>query len=124
LFDIDGTLLLSGGAGSRAIERLIRQRYGIAGAMKSVSPAGKTDPLIFVEVLERCLGRRPDRKEVEELLTAYVPLLCEELQRSSGFRLMPRVREVLDEVSALPGAVLGLATGNVRPAARAKLQRA
>lgn len=124
LFDIDGTILLSGGAGARAIDRLFAAHHGIDGAMDGISPAGKTDPLIFAEVFEGRLGRPPRPGEVDRLLAAYVPLLREELARSPRFRLMPRVVEALDHLASVPGALLGLATGNVKGAARAKLERA
>jgi phosphoglycolate phosphatase-like HAD superfamily hydrolase len=123
LFDIDGTLLLSGGAGSRALDRVFLARYGIETAMAEVDLGGKTDPWILTDVISRRLGRPPHAGELDEVLAAYLPLLQEELQHSK-FRLMPWVDEALDWLDEQRGVHLGLATGNVRIGARAKLERA
>jgi phosphoglycolate phosphatase len=123
LFDIDGTLLLSGGAGSRALDRVFLARYGIETAMAEVDLGGKTDHWILTDVLSRRLGRPPNAGEIDEVLAAYLPLLQEELQHSH-FRLMPWVDECLDWLDERRGVHLGLATGNVRIGARAKLERA
>lgn len=124
LFDIDGTLLLSGGAGSRALDRVFADLHGLEGAMDAIRPGGKTDPLILEEVFVTRLGRRPTAAEIEEILARYVPLLERELAESAGFHLMPAVVETLDFLSTAGAVLLGLATGNVRAAARAKLERA
>jgi phosphoglycolate phosphatase len=124
LFDIDGTLLLSGGAGGRALDRAFEQRFGVAGAMTGVSLGGKTDPMIIGEMFEAALGRAPSDAEIDELIAVYLPILRAELAAATGFRLMPAVIETLDHLAAQPGITLGLATGNVRPAAQAKLERA
>jgi phosphoglycolate phosphatase len=125
LFDIDGTLLLSGGAGMRALERAFQDRFGLAGAMVSVKPGGKTDPLILEEMFAAGLGRAPTAAEMDEIIALYLPLLQAEMKIAPGFRLMPSVVETLDFLDGLDGAVIvGLATGNVREAARIKLDRA
>ena len=124
LFDIDGTLLLSGGAGSRALDRVFADLHGLAGAMDAVRPGGKTDPLILEEVFVTRLGRAPSQAEIDDILDRYVPLLERELADSAGFHLMPQVVETLDFLATADAVVLGLATGNVRAAARAKLERA
>lgn len=123
LFDIDGTLLLSGGAGSRALNRVFHDRYRIDGAMDAIRPAGKTDPMIIEEIFETRLGRVPSEDELAEVIDAYVPELRVELADSPRFRLMPSVVEVLDHFATLTGVTLGIATGNVRIAAEAKLER-
>jgi phosphoglycolate phosphatase-like HAD superfamily hydrolase len=123
LFDIDGTLLLSGGAGSRALNRVFQDKYGIANAMDTINPAGHTDPFIVTEVFATHLGREPEPNEIGEVFTAYVPVLREELERSTHFRLMPKVMEVIDELAHDARYVLALATGNIRLAAQAKMQR-
>lgn len=124
LFDIDGTLLLSGGAGARALERAFAARFGIEGAMAEVQLGGKTDPNIVEEVFVARLGRRPSDAEIDELLDLYVPLLRAELADAPRFRLMPAVVETLDHLGTQPGVRIGLATGNIRAGARAKLERA
>jgi phosphoglycolate phosphatase len=124
LFDIDGTLLLSGGAGARALDRAFAARFGIDGAMDEVQLGGKTDPNIVEEVFIARLGRRPSDAEIDELLDLYVPLLRSELAEAPRFRLMPAVVETLDHLAAQPGVRIGLATGNIRAGAQAKLERA
>src|SRR5690606_13232413 len=123
LFDIDGTLLLSGGAGSRALDRVFADLYGVAGAMDHVRPGGKTDPMIIEEIFATRLGRAPEAGEIDRVLELYLPLLREELATSERFRLMPAVEGTLDFLAGSTGVVLGLATGNIRPAAQAKLER-
>jgi phosphoglycolate phosphatase-like HAD superfamily hydrolase len=124
LFDIDGTLLLSGGAGARALEGAFATRFGLAGAMEGVQLGGKTDPNIVEEVFLARLGRPPTAAEIDEILDLYLPLLRAELAAASQFRLMPAVVEALDHLAGLPGVRIGLATGNIRAGAQAKLERA
>jgi phosphoglycolate phosphatase-like HAD superfamily hydrolase len=124
LFDIDGTILLSGGAGSRALNRVFFDLYGVKGAMDSVNPAGKTDPIIIAEAFRAGLDREPRDGEYDTVIDAYVPLLNEELADSPRFRLMPNIIEVLDFLADASGVLLGIATGNVRAGAQAKLEHA
>ncbi len=120
LFDIDGTLLLTGGAGSRAIDRACRERLGLDGAFAGISPDGKTDPMLFDEVLVRH-GIDAEPELVADLTERYVRYFAEEMDASPGARLLPGVVETLDEVRAHPGVALGLLTGNLEPTAWVKL---
>jgi phosphoglycolate phosphatase len=124
LFDIDGTLLLTGGAGTVALEQVFLTHYGIAGAMRGVKPGGKTDPMIIAEMFEHNLGRAPTEAEIATVLEDYVPLLRQAVAVSVSYRLMPAVHEALDFLAAAGGVCLALATGNVRAAAQVKLDRA
>ena len=124
LFDIDGTLLLTGGAGTRALNALFAERYGVADAMSRVRAAGNTDRRILRAIFETKLGVSPEEREIEELLTAYVPLLRRELAGSTGFRTMPAAGEVLGLLAGDARVTLAIATGNIREAAWAKLERA
>ena len=123
LFDIDGTLLLSGGAGARALDRAFAALHGIAGAIDEVRFGGKTDPVIVEEMFRAKLARAATDDEYEALIAADLPLLDEELATSPRFRLMPSVEEALDFLAAQPGVLLAVATGNVRAAAEKKLRR-
>jgi phosphoglycolate phosphatase-like HAD superfamily hydrolase len=122
LFDIDGTLLLSGGAGKRALERVFQDRYGVADAMDGISPNGLTDPIIVERMFEK-LGRAAEAAEIASLIAAYEAILEAEVATSTRFRLMPAARETV-EALASRGAALGLATGNTEAGARIKMQRA
>lgn len=123
LFDIDGTLLLTGGAGALAFDQAFESLYGLIRVMERIDPAGKTDLLILAEIFTHHLGRAPEPDEITRILATYVPLLQQAVARSAGYRLMPAVVETLDFLAAC-GAHLALATGNARDAARVKLDRA
>jgi phosphoglycolate phosphatase-like HAD superfamily hydrolase len=123
LFDIDGTLLLSGGAGSRVINQVFFERFGVSGVMDTVSPSGKTDEIIFQECARVGSSRDLSDEEFDALLADYIPRMRDELEKSEGFHLMPHVESCL-EFLAGSQRFLGIATGNVEAAAMAKLARA
>lgn len=123
LFDIDGTLLLSGGAGRRAIDRAFLELYGIDDAFGSLVPDGKTDPLIFREIAaDRGLDIGDETTAFAELAVCYARHMADEMPRSSGARLMPGVEPLLEHLAGDPGLVLGLLTGNFEATARIKLE--
>lgn len=122
LFDIDGTILLTGGAGTRAINRVFEERYGLQGAMDPVQPGGKTDPMIMCEIFEHRLGRTPDDDELAAIFEAYVPYLADEIRSSEGFVVMPGAPEAVRWLAGRSEVHLGIATGNIREAARIKLE--
>jgi phosphoglycolate phosphatase len=122
LFDIDGTLLLSDGAGRRAIHRALREVFG------GVGPAdyhfdGKTDPQIVRELM-RLEGHRDDRidAEMRRLLDRYVECLHEELCNPAFTpHTLPGVPMLLDQLERREDVILGLLTGNLEQGAKAKL---
>ena len=122
LFDIDGTLLLSGGAGKRALNRTFAELFGVADAFTDIPVAGRTDLLILGDALER--GGVAAGAEARALfLTRY----CEHFEREilhPGPRkgLMPGVRPLLDRLRRTPGVACALVTGNIARAARIKLE--
>lgn len=124
LFDIDGTLLLAGGAGRDALNTALDRRLPVRGAMDAVSCAGKTDILIVEEACHKATGEVPGEALVAEVLEDYAALIRDELEHNLNFRLMPGVPEVLDQLEARPGTVLAVATGNIEAGADAKLRRA
>jgi len=124
LFDIDGTLLLSGGAGRRAMNRLFEARYGVKNAFHGIRPHGMTDPAIFRAILLNTLSRGPAPGELEALCDAYIDYLAEEIDGSTSFTIMPGVTDLLPLLSASDRFRLGLATGNLATASRLKLRRA
>lgn len=124
LFDIDGTLLLSGGAGRDALDHALDLHLPVKGAMDTVVCAGKTDILIVEEACQRATGSIPDPALVERVLQTYAQRLPAEIERNLNFRLMPGVPQVLDELEARPDTVLAVATGNIEAGADAKLRRA
>jgi phosphoglycolate phosphatase-like HAD superfamily hydrolase len=122
LFDIDGTVLLSDGAGKRAVLRAMKEVYGTTGP-EGHRFDGKTDPQIVRE-LQRLEGHADDHIDahLHRAIGRYVELLGEELDRA-GTRAytLPGIRELLDAIEARDDAMLGLLTGNVVEGARAKL---
>jgi phosphoglycolate phosphatase-like HAD superfamily hydrolase len=122
LFDIDGTVLLSDGAGKRAVRRAMKEVFGTEGP-ESHRFDGKTDPQIVRE-LQRLAGHPDDHidEHLPRAIGRYVELLTEELDRP-GHRsyTLPGVPELLDALEARDDVVLGLLTGNVIDGARAKL---
>ena len=122
LFDVDGTLVLSGGAGLRALERAFERRHGRRGATAGIRANGMTDPVIVHDMYRAQLGVEPDDAETSAFLADYVRFLEVEVASSSGYHLLPGLPGVLDVLQDA-GHVIGLATGNVRDGARLKLER-
>jgi phosphoglycolate phosphatase len=122
LFDIDGTILLAGGAGSKAINRVFSERYALEDAMADIRPGGKTDPGIITEIFQSRIGRAPRPGEVEAVLAAYVPYMRTEVGRAVRFRMMPHVVATIYFLDAQPEVLLGLATGNIRASSQIKLE--
>ena len=124
LFDIDATLLKTGWAGFRALDRIFDELYGVPKATDGILPAGKTDPLIMREMVEKRLPHLDPDREIPRVVELYVKYLAEEVEISPGFRVMPGVPELLEALSGIPHLALGLATGNLEQGAYIKLQRA
>lgn len=123
LFDIDGTLLLSGRAGLRAMTRAFRDTFGITDAFKGESFGGRTDSYLVAKALK--MAGLPDTIENHHRLRdAYLPLLAEEIQHpGDGHKgLMPGARELLEALEHHDHLHLALLTGNYREAAEIKLQ--
>jgi phosphoglycolate phosphatase-like HAD superfamily hydrolase len=121
LFDVDGTLVSAGGAGRRAFERAVADRYGpLDGALHGLRLDGLTDRLIVRKALE-LLGRSFDDACCDGLLDRYVEHLRTEIQ-GPGYAVLPGVVAALESLGAR-GAVVGLCTGNVVEGARLKLGR-
>jgi len=123
LFDIDGTLIHSGGAGARALERAFYSLYGIKNAMEGITPHGKTDPVIVEEIFIKKLGINPEQDRVQEVLNLYLQYLEEEVQTSPGYKVIEGVKETLSEISKSKNILQGLATGNIEKGAYIKLKR-
>lgn len=125
LFDIDGTLISTGGVGRRAIERAFEQRYGRAEAL-SFSFGGMTDRAIVRDALASV---RPEldgaalEAEIDAVLASYLIALEEESRRATGFRVHSGVHEALDRARERARCAIGLGTGNVKRGAQIKLER-
>lgn len=123
LFDIDGTLLLTGGAGKIALEQAFEELFGIAGCWGATDPHGKTDPAIIQSIAETVLGRRLTPEEDRRLSDRYHELFRLEIARSAQYRLMPGVPEILEFLSRRREIFLALGTGNFERAGWMKLEK-
>jgi phosphoglycolate phosphatase-like HAD superfamily hydrolase len=124
LFDIDQTLVNTGGAGLRALDRACKKLYGLDQAMLGISPHGKTDPAIVREILRiKLLSSTPSENEIATILEGYVFFLRDEVRNSPTYRVLPGILLLLSELGKRDDVILGLATGNIELGARIKLER-
>src|SRR5438477_4577441 len=120
LFDIDGTLIHSGGAGVHALKSAFRERFGIADDLRGIEIAGMTDSGIVLNILNK--HKIPATNEnISAFLDSYVHFLSLELPRRKG-KLLPGVLLLLEKLKSRPLLVLALLTGNVSRGARLKLE--
>lgn len=120
LFDIDGTLLASGGAGRRAMERALREVFGGVGP-EGYAYDGKTDRQIVRELM---LGDGHDEVAIEAGMPRVFARYLDELlveAAASPIRALAGVPEVLDALDGRDDVMLGLLTGNIVEGARVKL---
>jgi phosphoglycolate phosphatase-like HAD superfamily hydrolase len=122
LFDIDGTLLVTGGAGAVAWQRTFRELYGVDANIDEHTRAGMTDPEIAEIVFRDVIGRDGTEAERAEAIAAYLGHLDDAVKESSGFRVMPGIEELLPRLAG-QGVLLGIVTGNIESAAHTKLAR-
>ena len=123
LFDIDGTLVLTGRAGVRAMNRACQEVIGHSNALDGVAVAGRTDWIILHDAL-RAIGHEMDEDLFGRLRDTYVTLLREEiLLPGQGVKaVLPGVAGLLDALRARPDVFLALLTGNFEEGARIKLE--
>ena len=119
LFDIDGTLITSGGAGERALRAGFLERFGIEDDLQNVEIAGRTDPGIARAML-RAHGLRDTPENITAFIDAYLAHLVAELPHAGG-RLLPGIPALLAALKPRPEVVLALLTGNVERGAEIKL---
>jgi phosphoglycolate phosphatase len=124
LFDIDGTLLLTAGAGRRAIVAALGDEVDDVRAFEGIRFDGKTDPQIVAEMLEAAgQAESRDSDRVRRLCERYLGLLAVELERpTTRTTLMPGVEPLLDRLESRSDVVLGLLTGNLARGAALKLR--
>ena len=123
LFDIDGTLISTGGASDRAWKRAFKELQGVDVDVPAVTGKGVPDPEVGRVVFEQAIGREPTEEEAEALMRRRLDHLPEEVENSPGFVVKDGVVELLDRLID-GGMLLGLTTGNVEEAAHIKLARA
>ncbi|MBI3185835.1 MAG: HAD family hydrolase [Myxococcales bacterium] len=123
LFDVDGTLVTTGGVGRRALERTFERLYGRLDACSSFRLDGMTDRAIVRKALE-AIGREASEVAIDAILPVYVEVLEREVSEADmgRYRIHDGMREAVDASLRL-GLAVGLGTGNIREGARVKLSR-
>jgi phosphoglycolate phosphatase-like HAD superfamily hydrolase len=126
LFDIDGTLLLTGGIGQTSARVSLKRVFGTAGRLDEFYPGGRTIEAIFQDTLEDAGISRTDYKEKRDSL--YADFFEEFKNRLDSkayqIRPLPGAMQLVEELNVLPGIILGLVTGNHQFTARYKLSSA
>lgn len=120
LFDIDGTLLTSGGAGERSMRLALKDRFGIEDDLKTIEFAGRTDSGIARRIFEKH-GIEPSAENLSAFYDAYLHQLATQLPASSG-AVLPGILALLDALTGKPNVSLALLTGNLCRGAELKLR--
>ncbi len=123
LFDIDGTLISSGGASDRAWKRAFKELHEVNVDVPAVTGKGVPDPEVGRVVFRSAIGREPTDEEAEALMRRRLDYLPDEVENSPGYVVKDGVVELLEKL-IIDGKMLGLTTGNVEEAAHIKLSRA
>src|SRR5215210_3888154 len=119
LFDIDGTILHSGGAGEHSLRLALKDRFGRDDDLAKVEIAGRTDAGIARQIFEMH-GIEPTPENLAEFFDGYLHHLAQELPRTNG-HLLPGVVELLEKLRDRPHVALALLTGNLSRGAELKL---
>jgi phosphoglycolate phosphatase-like HAD superfamily hydrolase len=122
LFDIDGTLVSTGGAGAVAWRQAFEELHGIPADIGKFTDAGMTDPDVGARTFEAVLHRKPTARELAQLVQRRLEHLPEAVAQSKGYTVLPGVPERLRQLSH-DGHLLGIITGNGDGAAAIKLAR-
>jgi phosphoglycolate phosphatase len=122
LFDIDGTLLKTGGAGAVAWQRAFRELHDVDANITEHTREGMTDPEIAEIIFREVIGRDGSEAERAAAIAAYLGHLQEAVDESSGYEVMPGIKEILPRLTD-QGVLLGIVTGNIEAAAQIKLSR-
>ncbi|MEM7232327.1 MAG: HAD hydrolase-like protein [Planctomycetota bacterium] len=122
LVDIDGTLILSGGAGGRAIDRAGRELFGSEFSWEGVDPAGAMDPYLFHEAARRS-GVDVGAGDEDRFKECYFEFLREELVETGHLmQVLPGVHQFLARLFESASVIPALLTGNYSVSARLKLE--
>ncbi len=123
LLDIDGTLIVSGGAGASSWKLAFDELYGIPADIGEFTDTGMTDPEVGRKTFEAVLDRAPADDEFEKLLERRQHYLHRTVAESKDYRVLAGVEELLPTLLE-EGYLLGIVTGNLEAAAHIKLHRA
>lgn len=122
LFDIDGTLITTGGAGYRAIKQAVEMTLGVKRALEGIPVAGRTDSIILRDAVRALDGRELTAHLLDQLRTTYMGTLRAEIDRvRGGPGVLPGVRTLLARLAGDPDFHVALLTGNFSQTAEIKL---
>src|SRR3954469_11990741 len=122
LFDIDGTLLHTGGAGAVARQRAFLELYEVEANIAEHTHAGMTDPEIAEIVFREVMHREGSAEERAEAIGCYLGHLADAVAESDGYFVIEGIEELLPRLVE-EGILLGAVTGNIEAAAHIKLAR-
>lgn len=126
LFDLDGTLVDAGGCGRRALERTMKELYGITPKFEHALISGRTDLDNFSIVYGLIKkGKKPTAAEMKKMKAKYLELLPQEVRasvRGKKYKLVPGVKKFLEMLAGHQDIILGLGTGNLEKGAQLKLE--
>jgi phosphoglycolate phosphatase len=120
LFDVDETLVHTGGAGARSWKVAFEALYGIPADIGAHTSAGETDPEVAGETFRGVLDRDPSPDELARLYARYLLALADEIWASKEYRVLPGAEDTLVRLGQA-GVMLGLVSGAMEGAARTKL---
>jgi phosphoglycolate phosphatase len=120
LFDVDETLVHTGGSGARSWKVAFDTLYGIAADIGQHTSAGETDPEVARETFNAVLGREPSDDELDRVYVQYLLNLADDILVSKDYRMLPGVEQCLTSLGQA-GVLLGLVSGAMEGAARTKL---
>jgi phosphoglycolate phosphatase len=123
LFDVDGLLITTGGAGTQSWRWAFNELYGIPADIGEFTQPGMTDPVVGRLTFKAVIGHEPSAQELARVVSHYLMRLPEEVEGSSGYKVLAGVDELLPRLCKA-GFLLGITTGAVEAAAHIKLARA
>jgi phosphoglycolate phosphatase len=123
LFDVDETLVHTGGAGARSWNGAFEDLYGVPADIGEHTSAGETDPQVARETFRGVLRRDPSADELDRLYARYLLHLTTEIWASEQYKVLPGVEDLLVRLEAA-GVILGIVSGAMEGAARTKLMPA
>ncbi|MGH7640376.1 MAG: HAD family hydrolase [Candidatus Dormibacteria bacterium] len=120
LFDIDETLVHTGGAGARSWAFAFKELYEVEADIGKHTSAGETDPEVGSETFEAVLGRKPSSEEMVAVYAKYLLHLADDIWNSPGYKVFEGVEETLKRLGD-DGVILGVVSGAMEGAARTKM---
>jgi phosphoglycolate phosphatase len=123
LFDVDGTLVDTGGSGTRSWKAAFEDLYGVPADIGRYSSAGQTDPQVARETFRGVLGRDPEADELGKIYARYLMHLARDIWTSAGYRVLPGAERTLARMGEA-GVMIGLVSGALEGVARTKLMPA